>query len=246
VTGIDVIQEKLFTRKNISNYILKEEEIIRLRLSNYFGGSLNNYTHQINSLGPNDEVIEAGQDMYDIVQMNEPYLSMMLDEIPGRNRPALREMYVMINENEISSVDRTILMIINEEYVLKIVDFTDHVARAFEVLAQLNLLDVINVWFRGVHNTSDSNDNSTDGKNHNFKALAANDLRCNHLAVVEFGRIYTVPCRTEQGTQFLLWIIIYRNKRKYVINAFVYLTNSILIDRRSANTLTGTVNIVKK
>jgi hypothetical protein len=247
VTGIDVIQEKLFTRDNISNIILKEEEIIRLRLSDYFGGSLNDYTYHINYVGPNDEIIDADKDMYKIVQMDNPYLPKMLVESATRNRLPLREMYVMLNEDEITSVDRTVLMIINEEYILEIVDFTYRVDKDYKVLATLNLLNVINTWFRGVHNGSDGNDNTTDGKNHNFKALSVDDLNCKYLAVVEFGRLYTVPCHTSQANgRFLLWILVYRNPQKYVINAFVHVTESILIDEIGANTLTGTVNVVKK
>jgi hypothetical protein len=173
--------------------------------------------------------------MYDIVQLNEPYLSKIIDEIDDRNRFPFREMYVVLNEDEISSVDRTVLMIINEKFNLMIVDFTDHVARKFEVLSELNILNVINTWFTGVHNASDGNNNSTDGENHNFKTLSIEDLKCNHFAVVEFGRLYTVPCHTIDDKQFLLWVIIYRNQRKYVVNAFVQFTNSILIDKRDAN-----------
>lgn len=242
VTGANVLEERLFTRQNISNYILKENEIITLKLRDFFGGSLNEYVYEIKSIDANGNTTDAGEEMYDVVQINSSYVSTLVDHIPGRNRPPLREMYVLLNEHQIGTIDRTMIMHIDEEYFLEIIDFTDHRAKQFEILESINLLNVINTWFMNNHNASLNRDNFTENKE--FKALTPVDLHCNNIAVVDPSRVYVVPCHNGEK-KFLIWIITYRNDRKFTINAFVHFTENVLIDERNSNALTAILNIVK-
>lgn len=175
------IHERLYIRKNATNLILKEDEIIRYRMNEYFGGSINQYALNITRASTGAVPVRRERELlHQIFQMNQPYKSSKqrdFNELP--QMPPLLEMHVVITEHEDDSADRTLVLFVNEQYVLYILDFTDHRVKSFDIVATEDLMHVFNTFI-----------GEKEGSN---QGLTPSDIYCNSLTVVEQGRVYTVP-----------------------------------------------------
>lgn len=140
------LHDRLFIRRRMIDLILKENEIITYNLRDYFGGSMMDFDFDIQYF--DDPQKNVTLDKGNIFQLQKHYEMILSEDTPGReNLPPLRDMWVLLKEHELNTVDRTLVMFIDEVYMLKIIDFTDHKTGAAQLLFTKDLMPVFNTWF---------------------------------------------------------------------------------------------------
>ena len=149
------LYDRLFIRQQFDDLILKEDEIVTFVLKDYFGGSFLNYFYYLLPVGEDQQELSADQDEFDIFQVNTPFENVLSGGFENTfTYNPLKEMTLLLKEHNDFSLDRTMLMFIDETYYLNIVDFTDHNTKQYKLLYRRDLLRIINNKFGSGANTS--------------------------------------------------------------------------------------------
>ena len=132
----------------MTNVILKETEIVEYSFRDYFGGSMVKYNISVNQWN-GDPIAdpEEKEVLHNIFEIVEPYTTILSNPLEDRiQRIPILDTSILRKEHMQNSIDRTMMMYIDEIYHLTIIDFTDHRQNIAEELYHRDLMPDISTW----------------------------------------------------------------------------------------------------
>ncbi|CAI2383900.1 unnamed protein product [Moneuplotes crassus] len=187
----DNLDDSLVTfKKHLHYLIVQENEIIRLNLKEYFGGSFLNYTLLENTNHGCDDgaQFEASQNNYGFLNLSSEFYNITdsgkysmkkhVDSLPDTLR--------LLTWHEQGYPEKTYLLYVTEDYHLKFVDVTEvKTDGEIDVLKTINLMTQINLKY-------------------NIRT-SIEDTFCNSLSTVKTNELYILGCK-HQNDDFAIWI----------------------------------------
>lgn len=137
------IHDKLYTRSDIDNQFVHEEEIISLNLREFFGGSL--FTYILTVSDQNEKVIDTGPGhMLQITGKSERFMeqSTGIDEY----RNTMTDASYTLFTHDSGAVERVFIYFVDENFVFRILDFTHHIDEVVTERYSLDLLNIIDLF----------------------------------------------------------------------------------------------------
>ncbi|CAI2384447.1 unnamed protein product [Moneuplotes crassus] len=176
-------------RDKKSVFVLQENEVIRMNLKQYFGGSFLEYSLNQRQNYNCDEELQScyEKDSYQFINLPSEFYKLIRSGSYSMKEHVgpLSDMLRLLTWHQEGSPEKTYLLYVTEDYHLKFVDVSNiNVGQDIEVLYSKNLIPIIR---------------------NQYAKVKIKDIYCNSLSTVKTNKLYIIGCK-HKDNDFVIWI----------------------------------------